>query len=114
MPLRFLADENFDGRVNAALVVRGVDVVRAQDVGLSGADDPSLLSWAAVEGRVVLTHDRKTMPDFAFDRVAAGEAMPGVIVVSTTGSIQVVVDTLLLFDGASLPGEYEGQIVNIP
>ena len=71
MLVRFLADEDFDGRV---LVAFGdlakeyeleIDVVRVQDVGLIGADDPSILEWAAANRRVVLTHDRRTNTEHA-------------------------------------------------
>lgn len=116
MPLRFLADENFDRRVTSALIrqLPSVDVVRVQDVGLRGCDDPGVLEWAAGAGRVLLTHDRKTMPGFAMTRVAAGEPMPGVFLVSTAGSLHEVIDALLVYDGASQPEEYEGMIVAIP
>jgi predicted nuclease of predicted toxin-antitoxin system len=65
--LRFLADENFDGRITAGLLQRepSLDLVRVQDVGLSGIDDPAILAWAAAEERLLLTHDRKTIPGFA-------------------------------------------------
>ena len=45
-----------------------VDIVRVQDVGLAGSPDPAILAWAASEGRVLLTHDRETVPGFAYDQ----------------------------------------------
>jgi hypothetical protein len=53
--LRLLADENLDGNIVRGLVRRlpDVDIVRVQDVGLSGVDDPAVLEWAAAEGRVM-------------------------------------------------------------
>jgi predicted nuclease of predicted toxin-antitoxin system len=56
--------------------------VRVQDVGLTETPDPVILAWAAGEDRILLTHDRETMPNFAYDRVRAGEPMPGVFLVS--------------------------------
>ena len=85
-----------------------------QDVGLSGADDPTILTWAAAEERLLLTHDRKTVPGFAVQQVRSGERMPGVVVVAASGSLQVAIDAILLLNGASLPGEWEGQILTIP
>jgi len=43
--LRLLADENFNGRILRALQcqIPDLDVVRAQDTLLSGAEDPALL-----------------------------------------------------------------------
>ena len=60
--LRLLADENFNGEVLRGLLLRqpDFDIVRVQDVGLAGADDPDILSWAAANNRIVLTHDRTT------------------------------------------------------
>jgi hypothetical protein len=114
--LRFLADENFDGRITAGLVQREptLDLVRVQDVGLSGTPDPTILAWAGGEERLLLTHDRETVPGFAAQRVQGGERMPGVVVVAASGSLQVAIDAILLLDGASLPGEWEGQILTVP
>jgi predicted nuclease of predicted toxin-antitoxin system len=114
--LRLLADENLDGRIISGLLRRqpALDLVRVQDVGLSGCDDPTILSWAATDERLLLTHDRKTIPGFAVRRVTSGERMPGVVVVATRGSIQAVIDALLLLACASLPGEWEGQVLTVP
>jgi len=73
--LRFLADENFNGRILRGLVRRepALDVIRAQDVGLTGAEDPEVLARAAEEQRLVLTHDVSTMTRYAYDRVRVGE-----------------------------------------
>src|SRR3990167_7459025 len=77
--LRLAADENFNGDIVRGLLRRNpkLDIVRVQDVGLSGADDPSVLQWAADQGRIVVTHDISTLAKHAFDRIAAGQPMPG-------------------------------------
>jgi predicted nuclease of predicted toxin-antitoxin system len=59
-----------------------LDVVRIQDANLAGSPDPTILAWAADENRILLTHDRDTMPNFVYDRVIAGEPMPEVFLVS--------------------------------
>ena len=61
--LRLAADENFNGDIVRGLLRRNpkLDIVRVQDVGLSGADDPSVLQWAADQGRVIVTHDISTL-----------------------------------------------------
>ena len=67
--LRRLADENFNGDIVRALLLRqpGLDIVRVQDVGLAGVSDPEILNWAAANERIVLTHDRATLPDYAYE-----------------------------------------------
>ncbi|MEK6299862.1 MAG: DUF5615 family PIN-like protein [Acidobacteriota bacterium] len=63
--LRFLADQNFDGDIVRGLLrsIPNLDIVTAHEQDLSEAPDPDLLEWAASHERVVLTHDRRTMPD---------------------------------------------------
>jgi hypothetical protein len=36
------------------------------------APDDQLLVWLADEGRILLTHDVRTMPRFVYERVRAG------------------------------------------
>ena len=76
--MRFLADENFNIDIVRGLLRRktDLDIVRVQDVGLSGADDPTVLEWAAREGRVLFTHDVSTITNYAYERISAGKPMP--------------------------------------
>lgn len=114
--LRFLADENFNGRIVRGweLAVPGIDVVRVQDEGLNNTDDPAILKWAADAGRIVLTHDIRTMVGFARARVAAGEPMPGLIAVRDTLSIGEVIDELTLIAGSGVAEDFDGQVVFLP
>jgi hypothetical protein len=55
--LTLAADENFNNDIVRGLLRRAphINIVRIQDVGLSGADDATVLAWAADVGRVLLT-----------------------------------------------------------
>ncbi|MEO0809000.1 MAG: DUF5615 family PIN-like protein, partial [Cyanobacteria bacterium J06643_4] len=57
--IKFLADENFNNQIVRGVLLKepSIDMARVQDVGLSGINDPNVLSWAAKQNRVVLTHD---------------------------------------------------------
>lgn len=114
--LRLLADENFNGRILRALRRRipDLDAVRMQDTSLSGADDPTLLQFAATEGRVVLTHDVETLVGYAWERVRSGMEMPGVIVALTERPIGQVIEDLEILVLASRPEELEAQIRFLP
>jgi predicted nuclease of predicted toxin-antitoxin system len=78
--VRLAADENFNGHIVRGILRRrpDLDLVRVQDTQMYRAEDPELLTWAAREGRVVLTHDTGTMTRFAYERIAAGLPLPGV------------------------------------
>jgi len=105
--LRLAADENFNNDIVRGLLRRkpDLDIVRVQDAGLSGANDPTILEWAAQEGRVLLTHDVSTLTRYADERVEAGKPMPGVFEVSRKVPIGVAIEDILLIAECSLEGE---------
>jgi hypothetical protein len=72
-----------------------LEFTHVRDVGLAAAPDPVVLEWAAAHSLVLLTHDRKTIPPSAYDRVAAGLPMPGVFLVSDDLPIGHAIDELL-------------------
>ena len=96
--LRLVSDENFKGEILRGMLRRlpGLDIVRVQDVGLSGADDPAILEWAATADRILLTHDRETMPNFVYERVRIGTPMPGVFLVNDAMPTGQAIDELRL------------------
>jgi hypothetical protein len=114
--LRLAADENFNNDVVRGLVRRRpeLDIVRLQDVGLSGADDEAVLEWAAQEGRVLLTHDVSTITRYAYERVRAAQPMPGVFEVGRGVPIRRAIEDILLLAECSLDGEWEGQVRYLP
>jgi predicted nuclease of predicted toxin-antitoxin system len=112
--VKFMADENFKSAIVRGLLRQqpNCDIVRVQDVGLAGADDPKILAWAAQSNRVLLTHDVKTITRYAYDRIRAGQEMPGVFEVRLDAAIgQAILDILLL---AEFEDECRGQIRYIP
>ncbi|HEX2622804.1 MAG TPA: DUF5615 family PIN-like protein [Phototrophicaceae bacterium] len=114
--MKLLCDENFDNTVLRGLLRRNpdFDIVRVQDVGLMGADDPEILEWAANEGRIVLTHDVQTMVDFAYQRVAAGKPMPGLFEVKRELAPGLVIEEIILLIECSLPDEWENKVHYLP
>ena len=114
--LRLAADENFNGDVVRGLLRRksDVDIVRVQDAGLSGADDPAVLEWAAREERVLLSHDVSTLTLFAWQWVQNRLAMPGVFEVSRDLPIGQVIEDIVLLAECSLEREWEGQVRYLP
>lgn len=114
--LSFAVDENFNIHIVNGVLRRlpTADIVRVQDAGLEGADNPSVLEWAAYEERVLLTHDVNTLTGFAYERVAKGLPMPGVFEVSLRVPINAAIEDILLLAECSLEGEWEGQVNYLP
>lgn len=114
--IRFLADENFDNDLIRGVLRRNprVEIIRVQDVGLLGSDDETILSRAAAENRVLLTHDVRTVTHFAYERTEKGLSMPGVFEVPKNLAPGEVIKDILLIAEASLPNEWEGQVRYLP
>jgi hypothetical protein len=114
--IRLVVDEDFDNDILRGVLRRApdVDIVRVQDVGLSGADDPTVLEWAAGEGRVVLTHDVSTMTAHATARVQNGLPMPGAFAVSQSLPLRTAIEEVVILAECSVEGEWEGQIRYLP
>ena len=114
--LRLLADENFNNAILRGLWLRNpeLDVVGVQDVGLSGEEDPVVLDWASREGRVLLTHDKATIPHFAYERIQSGQPMAGVCEVSRKVSMSQAIDEILLIAECSDLSDWEYQVRYLP
>jgi len=114
--IRFAADENVDIALVHGLLRRNptLDVLRVQEAGLSGAVDQEVLAWAAQEGRVLSTHDIKTMLPLAYARLAAGQPMTGVIAIPWRSPRGRIIEDLLLIAGATQPDEWVGQVRRLP
>jgi hypothetical protein len=114
--MKFAADENFDNRILRGLLRRqpDLDIVRIQDTDVTNANDPTILAWAAREGRILLTHDKKTIPRYAYERIGAGETVAGVIVASPALPINTVIEELLLIVACSSASEWADQVQRLP
>jgi Domain of unknown function (DUF5615) len=110
------ADENFNNDILRGLLRRkaDLDIVRVQDAGLSGADDRTVLEWAARENRVLVTHDVSTITLHANERIREGKRMPGVFEVSRSVPVKVAIEDLILLAECSHEAEWEGQIRYLP
>lgn len=114
--LRLLIDQDLDQVILRGLRRRvpALDFVTAYQAGLSDASDPDLLTWAAEHKRVVVTHDRRTMPDHAAARISQNESVAGVIVVSRRLAVRRVIDDLEIIVSCSLEEEWENVIKHLP
>src|SRR6266851_9594768 len=114
--LRLLIDEDVHGDIVDGLRRRqpGLDLVRVQDVGLRHTPDPIILEWAAQQGRVVVSVDKKTLAVDAWDRVAHGSPMPGVAILRILLSIGQAVNERELIALAGNPDDVRDLVVYLP
>lgn len=114
--LKFLSDEDFNNRIVRGLRRRllSLDIVRVQEVGLLGKHDTEVLAWAAGERRLILTHDAATMIDFAYERVATGLSMSGIVAISQYLPIGEAIEEVALLAECSLQDEWQNQVIYLP
>jgi hypothetical protein len=109
---RFQADADFNQRIVAATVRRepAIDFRTADEAGLRGLLDPEILARAAAEGRVLVSHDRKTMPHH-FGEFLSRVSSPGVLIFPQYLPIGVVVEELVLIWTATEASEWTDRLL---
>jgi hypothetical protein len=75
----------------------------AHDGGVIGLPDPDVIGVAAESGRILVSHDRKTMPGH-FARFWETRSSPGIIIVSQDLDIGAAIEDLLLVWAHGLGG----------
>ncbi len=114
--LRLLIDQDLDHDILRGLIRRipQLDAVTAFDIGMSEATDPELLTWAAQNGRVMITHDRTTMPTHAADLMGGGENIAGLFIVLRRLPLQQVIEDLELMITCSENEDWVNVIRYLP
>src|SRR5436305_6772834 len=114
--LRVLIDQDIDHDILRGLMRRipHLNAVTAFEIGMSEATDPELLTWAAREGRVIVTHDRTTMPTHATDLIAEGKNIAGLFVVLRILPLHQVIEDLEMMIACSEKDEWVNVIRYLP
>ena len=114
--LRLFIDQDLDHDILRGLMRRipRLDAVTAFEVGMSENDDRELLVRAAQEGRVLVTHDRRTMPGHAGDLMSGGGNIAGLFVVPRSLPLQQVLEDLELMITCSENDEWTNVIRYLP
>ena len=113
--LALLIDENLNHRILRGLLrsVPHMDYTLVA-AGLKGADDPAVLELAAGQGRIFVTHDLRTVPKHAYERVKAGLPMTGVIAVPDDLPIGRAIADLGLLVECATAAELQSLVVYLP
>jgi len=81
---------------------------------MAGFSDEWLLELAAIEGRVIVTHDVSTMISHTVARLTNGLQMPGLIVVPATMEIGRAIKELELIIACAAPSDLKDLVVFLP
>ena len=115
MIIRFQADADLNQAIVDATTRRepGLDFQTAQDADLEGVQDPEVLARAAREGRILVSHDAKTMPRHFGDYITHSTS-PGVFIVPQHLPVRVAAEELLLIWSATEASEWVNRICRLP
>jgi hypothetical protein len=92
-----------------------IDFQTAQAARLDGLDDEAVLRQAASQSRILVSHDKRTMPGALASFVAAGGTSPGLLlVIPQNAPIREVVDTLILIWADERADDWKNLIAKIP
>jgi len=113
--LRYQADADLNQAIVTGLLRREptINFQTAFAAGLEGVRDPEVLAIAAQQERILISHDRKTMPP-EFAKFIIDNQSSGVIIVSRKLPIEVVIEELLLIWSASSAEEWINRIAKLP
>lgn len=115
MKIRFQADADLNEDILTGVLRREprVDFRTAAATGLRSLSDVEVLTVAAREGRILVSHDRRTMPR-AFAEFIRTNASPGVLIVSQRIDLLTAIEGVLLVWSASEAEEWTNQLGTIP
>ena len=115
MNVHYQADADLNQVIVTGVLRRepAIDFQTAFAAGLEGVKDPEVLAIAAQQERILVSHDRKTMP-LEFAKFIIGNQSSGVLIVSRKLSIEVVIEELLLIWAASSAEEWVNRIAKLP
>ena len=115
MKIRFQADADFNQNILLATVRRepSIDFQTAEAAGLTRRRDSDVLVTAAREGRMLVTHDQKTMPRHFAEFIGTGTS-PGVLVVPQHLPVAAVTEELLSIWITTEAEEWVNRISYLP
>ena len=114
--VRFQADEDLEPSIINGLRRRQpiIEFETIPSAGLLGAPDPTVLAFASQHGRVIASHDLRTMPTHFADFLASGQHSAGLILISRKLPIVQVIDNLYLIWRNTTPDFWIDRLVYLP
>ncbi len=115
MTVRFQADVNLNQIILLAAKRRepSLDFQTAVAASLAGLSDREVLAVSALEGRVLVTHDRKTMPKHFFDFLAS-ETSARLLIIPQSLPVAPAAEDLLLIWHTTEAEEWINQLRFLP
>ncbi len=115
MKIRFQGDYDLKRAIIAGVKRRQseIDFRNADDALLHGVEDEKVLAIAARDGRILVSHDRNTMP-VHFTNFISNQDSPGLILIEQSLPVRDAIEEILLIWEASVAEEWTNRLEFIP
>jgi hypothetical protein len=117
LSIRFQADNDLKRIIVDATLRREprIDFQTAQAARLDDLDDEAVLRLAASQSRILVSHDKRTMPKALASFIALGGRSQGVLlVIPQNAPIREIVEALVLIWADDRSGEWLNLAVKFP
>ena len=117
-PPCFLLDEHVPRAIQSQLLRLDAEI-DALAVGQplappKGASDSDILAWIERTGYILVSANRRTIPEHMRTHYAAGHRIPGILLLRRGASTSEVIEQLYLLWAASDAGEYVDKLLYLP
>ena len=113
--VQFQADADLNQAIVTGVIRRrpNINFQTATEADLEGLKDSEVLALSARQQRILVTHDRRTMPA-EFAEFIVGNQSSGVLIVSRKTALETVIEELILIWSVSTTEEWINRIAKIP
>ncbi|MEM7065511.1 MAG: DUF5615 family PIN-like protein [Cyanobacteria bacterium P01_B01_bin.77] len=113
--VQYQADADLNQAIVTGVIRRqpNINFKTATEADLEGLKDAEVLALSARQQRILVTHDRRTMPT-EFADFLVGNQSSGVLIVSRKTAVETVIEELILIWSVSAAKEWINRIAKIP
>ena len=117
-PPRFLLDEHVPHAIQSQLLRLDAEIevvaLGQPSAPPKGISDSELLAWIEESGYILVTANRRTIPEHVQAHYAAGRRIPGILFLKRGASLGQVIEQLYLLWAASDAKEYLDRTLYLP
>ncbi len=121
MSIKYLIDENLPPlyqqqlrRLLPELAILAIGDPGPLNVPGKGTLDPEILIWCEINGFILVTNNRASMPVHLAEHLAQNRHLPGIFVLRKKAAIGEILDDLILIAEVNETEEYRDCITRIP
>ena len=121
MSIKYLIDENLPPlyqaqllRYQPELTVLMVGEPGGLNIPPKGTLDPDILNWCELNGFIIVTNNRNSMPVHLAEHLAQNRHIPGLFVLRPKFTIGEIINNLIFIAQAGDPEDYQDRITHIP